>query len=91
MEAVGLCNADLRARHAVITLCDAVDLEAQPAHYRDVEDTIVHEMLHIPMQAVVKAPEGEAQDIAIEQFIWQLSGALVRLARPHTAQRPHAR
>lgn len=85
--AVGQCWQSTSQRRAIITLLDPVDfrpaVDAVDDHAHDIEDTIVHELLHLHF-GDLRVPKGEQEtpeQIAEERAIDAITGALVALDR----------
>jgi hypothetical protein len=74
-------------RRAIIRIADPVDFTPdEPARLRDMEDTLLHELLHLHLHdlRVPRAKEGEretAEQIAEERAIEAVVGALLTLER----------
>lgn len=79
-DAQGQVDYVLQNRKAVISVLAAEDYEPDHLWPQDQEKTLVHELIHLHM-APFAAPTGTPQDIAQEQAIEALAGALVRLKR----------
>lgn len=78
---LGECSYELRKRMAAIRVLDSVDYDSEHTPWpQDQERTLVHELLHLHF-APFAADSGTPQDIAQEQAIDAIAGALVQLAR----------
>lgn len=80
--AVGYNNASRNDKSCEIGLLDPIDLlEYGDEKWADVEKTIVHELLHLEMQPFQDSDLNKLQKIAQEQYINNLTDALVDTAR----------
>lgn len=83
-NAVGCVKVYAASKFAVVSLLDAQDFQPNDAEdVRNMDDTLVHELLHLHMEPIIpiaKMEDGSAQDIAVEQLITAVAGALSKLA-----------
>jgi len=74
-------------RRAIISILTPEEYEKYEEHNdlfpQDVEQTLVHELLHIPLESIAKPKAGTAEDIILENFVEQTAKALVNENRAH--------
>jgi len=52
---------------------------------QDIEQTIIHELLHIPIMSFADPEKGSLEDVAVENFVEQTAKLLVSLQREDRA------
>lgn len=88
--AVGRCESPVY-RSAIISLADPVDFTADDSpRMADLEDTLIHELVHLHMKdlGVVCAKSGQTmspEQVAEERAVEALAGALLKLERARVA------
>jgi len=73
-------NFDITNEYALIDILDPIDQPKGPFE-QDMEVSLVHELLHIPMRYIVDPVDDTLEDILMEAFINRLARVLVRLKR----------
>jgi hypothetical protein len=71
-------------KSALVQIVDPADtnsLDVQVSGGRDLEEDIVHELLHLPCDAFVPEDQDTPEYEAIEQMIGVLANCIVRLSR----------
>jgi len=84
-DAIGGCQSLVEAREANLLLLPPEALNPNDEREQDIENTIVHELLHCHF-AAFKSDDSQVQ-LAQEQAIEAISEALVNLKRQRAAQR----
>lgn len=85
-EAQAECQWTIQNKQATINICDPVDY---PPHEweQDMEDSLVHELMHLHCAPFDDFERFSAEDTALEQMIVKTSGALIRLKRDKQGNR----
>jgi hypothetical protein len=77
----GHCNWTLPNKTAFIRISDPVDYDPAIVFPYDMEEILVHELVHLHFAPIAKFDEGSAEDTALEQAVEMLSQALVTAKR----------
>lgn len=77
----GECEWNLRLKTAVIRILSAVDYPDNLIFEQDMEQTLVHELLHLHFAPLFASTEDKSIECAQEQAIESIAGALVQLKR----------
>lgn len=80
-SAMGECRWTLPNKQALILLVDPVDYPDDTEWPYDMEQVLVHELLHLHAAAFDAFEDDSPQDVALEQMIECLACGLVRLKR----------
>lgn len=79
-DASGTNQFSIAKRCAIINLIDPEDYPDIPFEY-DMEVTLVHELLHIPLKYFSEPPEDSLEEFELEVFIDHQAKLLVSLSR----------
>jgi hypothetical protein len=77
---LGNNELDIVNECALISILDPSDYPDTPFR-RDMETTLVHELLHIPMEYIVRPENGTLENVHLEATISRLAYLLVMLRR----------
>lgn len=79
-RAQGQCNWTIETKIATILILDPIDYPRDTLFEQDLEQTLVHELLHLHLAGVLEE-DNRANEITIEQAIDCTAMALVQLRR----------
>ena|ERR1017187_7183391 len=77
----GTCNFTVSNRTAVVKLLDPMDYDSSSLWPQDMEQTLVHELLHIHMGTFSETATGSAEERFEEHAVDGLSKAFVEIKR----------
>lgn len=75
------CDWVLRKKTAIIRVLDPIDYPENILWPQDMEESLVHELIHLHIAPFDVSKSGSLEETAMEQAVDQLSRAFIRLKR----------